>query len=101
MTTSLANLKHKPGRRQLNPVELRNITEESWITYPNKLKILLDIYGGQQESDKQVNKLHDSIAEFDNARSRKINAGLIKRLLHVAMWNEKQKCRRPQKTRLR
>ena len=55
---------------------LRNITEESWITYPNKLKILLDIYGGQQESDKQVNKLHDSIADFDNARSRKINVGL-------------------------
>ena len=76
MTAALTNLKNKPWRRQLNPVEIRKIAEESWVTYPNKLKILLDVYGGQHESDKQVTNLHDSIADFDNARSRKINAGL-------------------------
>ena len=77
MKAALTNLKNKSGRRkELNPVETIKIVEESWTTYPNKLKILLDVYGGQQESDKQITDLHNSIAEFDSARSRKINAGL-------------------------
>ena len=72
MKATLTNLKNKSQRsKELNPVETRRLIEESWQTYPNKLKILLDVYGGQRETDSQMINLHNSIAELAVARKRK------------------------------
>ena len=77
MKSALTILKNKsPQNKKLNPIEKKRLVEESWQTYPNKLKVLLDIYGGQKETDSQMINLHNSIAELDVARKKEINAGL-------------------------
>ena len=77
MKSALTNLKNKsPQNRGLNPLETRRLIEESWQTYPNKHKILLDVYGGQREMDGRMINLHNSIAELDVAWKKKIDARL-------------------------
>ena len=47
-----------------------------WQTYPNKLKILLNVYGSQEETDDKMIAFYESFSEAKITRDKEINAKL-------------------------